>query len=216
MFCGKCGAENADDAQFCTGCGAKLNEGQETKSNASVVGDMNNKNRKVGMIAVAAVAVLVAALFVGLFGGRSYKKTVDKFITATFEADAESMFELLPEKMIDYALEEEGYDDDELDEFIDEGNEELEYAIEQIERYYGEDWKISHKIINVEDVKERSLKRLKDDYEDVGVKVSGAKTIEIELTITADETEASNSMEISVIKVGRSWYLDMVSMGNLF
>lgn len=216
MFCGKCGAKNADDAQFCTGCGAKLNGGQVTKSTASVVVDANNKNRKVGMIAVAVVAVLVVALFIGLFGGRSYKKTVDKFITATFEADAESIFELLPEKMIDYALEEEGYDDDELDELIDEANEDLEYQIKQIERYYGEDWKISYEIINVEDVKDRSLNSLKDDYEDVGVKVSAAKTIEIEFTITADETEISNSMEIAVIKVGRSWYLDMASMGSLF
>ena len=40
MFCGKCGAKNADDAQFCTGCGAKLNGGQVTKSTASVVVDL--------------------------------------------------------------------------------------------------------------------------------------------------------------------------------
>ena len=24
MFCGKCGAQNADNAEFCTNCGAKL------------------------------------------------------------------------------------------------------------------------------------------------------------------------------------------------
>lgn len=216
MFCGKCGTQNADDARFCTGCGAKLNEGQTVKSPASAVGDANNKNRKIGMIAVAVVVVLLVVLFVGLFGGRSYKKTVDMFITATFEADAETIFELLPEKMIDYALEDEGYDDDELDELIDEANEDLENQIRQIERYYGEDWKLSYEITNVEDVKDRTLRRLKNDYEDVGVKVSAAKTVEIEFTVKADETEISNSMEISVIKVGRSWYLDAASMGDLF
>ena len=27
MFCGKCGAKNADDATVCVECGAKLNNG---------------------------------------------------------------------------------------------------------------------------------------------------------------------------------------------
>ena len=48
------------------------------------------------------------------------------------------------------------------------------------------------------------------------MKVSAAKSVEVELTVTSDETESSNSLDVSLIKVGRSWYLDAMSMGNLF
>lgn len=216
MFCGKCGTKNADDAQFCTGCGAKLNGGQVVKNSTTVVVNPNDKNRKVGMIAVAVVAVIVIALIIALFGGRSYKTTVEKFVNATFEADAEAVFELIPEEMIDYALEEEGYDKDELDELIEETKEDLQDQIDDIERYWGEDWSISYEILNVKDVTGDDLDDLKDDFEDIDIKVSAAKTVEVELTIKAGETEASNSLDISLIKVGRSWYLDLESMGGIF
>lgn len=216
MFCGKCGVKNADDATFCTGCGAKLNGGQVTKNSTPVVVNSNDKNRKVGMIAVAVIAVIVIALIFTLFGGRSYKTTVEKFINAQFDADAEAIFELVPEKMIAYALEEEGYDEDELDEFIEEGNEELQDQLDYIERYLGEGWTVSYEILTVEDVTDDDLDDLKDDYEDIDIKVSVAKTVEVELTVKAGETETSNSLDISLIKVGRSWYLDLESMGGIF
>ena len=52
MFCGKCGAENQDNAEFCTNCGAKLNKGVKTNTVAVSLPNKNNKDRKVGMIAV--------------------------------------------------------------------------------------------------------------------------------------------------------------------
>ena len=60
------------------------------------------------------------------------------------------------------------------------------------------------------------MKDIKDAYEDADVEVSAAKNVEVELTVTADETESSNSLDISLVKIGRSWYLDMMSMGGLF
>ena len=69
---------------------------------------------------------------------------------------------------------------------------------------------------NAEDVTDDDLDDLKSNYEDINVKVSAAKTVEVEFTSKGDETEVSNSLEISVIKVDRSWYLDLYTMGNLF
>lgn len=216
MFCGKCGTKNDDDATFCTGCGAKLNGAQVVKNSTPVAVNPNDKNRKVGMIAVAVIAVIVIALIISLFGGRSYKATVEKFVNAQFDADAEAIFELIPEKMIAYGLEEEGYDDDELDEFIEEANEELQDQLDYIERYLGKDWTVSYEILTVEDVTGDDLDDLKDDYKDIDIKVSAAKTVEVELTVKAGETETSNSLDVSLIKVGRSWYLDLESMGGIF
>ena len=216
MFCGKCGEKNIDDATFCAGCGAKLNGGQSAKSDTFVEVNPSDKNRKVGIIAVVTVAVIVIGIIVALFGGRSYKATVKKFVNAQFDADAEAILELIPKKMVEYALEEEGYDDDELDEFIEEGNEELQDQLDYFEEYLGEDWNVSYEILSVEAVKGDALDDLKDGYGRIDIKVSAVKTLKIEFTIKAGETESSNSLDVSVIKVGRSWYLDLESMGSIF
>ena len=216
MFCGKCGVKNADDAAFCSACGAKLNGAQPVSDSAAVAVDQSDKNRKVGIIAVAVIAVLVIALAIGLFGGRSYKATVDKFIDAQFEGDLEAIFELVPDELIDYVMEEEGYDRDEFDEFLEEGQEELQEQLDVIKAFFGDDWEVSYEILEAEDVTGDDLKDLKEDYEDIDLKIKAAKTVEIELTFKAGEIETSESLEISLIKVGRSWYLDMESMGSIF
>lgn len=216
MFCGKCGAKNADNVEFCTNCGAKLNKGTVPKTTVAAVTNQNDKNRKVGMIAVGVAAVAVVILGIFLFGGRSYKATIEKFVDAQFDANAEAIFDLMPAKMIDYALEQDGYDSDDLDDLIDDANEDLQDQLDSLDRYLGEEWKVTYEIVDEENVKGDDLDDIKDAYEDADVKVSAAKNIEIELTVTADETESSNSLDVSVIKVGRSWYLDVMSMGNLF
>lgn len=216
MFCGKCGAKNTDNVEFCTNCGAKLNKSTSTRTAAVSLVTQNEKNRKVGMIAVAVIVVLVIILGVVLFGGRSYKATVKKFVDATFDADAKAIVDLMPEEIITYALEQEGYESGELNDFIDEGDEALQEQLDSLNGYLGEGWKISYNITDEEDVKGDDLDDVKDAYEDVDIKVSSAKNVEIVITVSGDETESSNTLDISLIKIGRSWYLDMMSMGNLF
>lgn len=216
MFCGKCGTKNADDAVFCAACGAKLNERTVNTGSTPISFDANNKNRKVGMIAVIIGLVAIIGIGVALFGGRGYKKTVNKYIKAQFDGDTKTIFKLMPDDVVDNMLEEDGYDKDELDKLIDEVGEDLEDYMDSIERYYGEGWKVSHEILAVEKVTGDELDDLKEEYEDTDVKVSAAKTVEVELTIKGEETEASTTVEIPVIKIGRSWYLDMLTMGSIF
>lgn len=215
MFCGKCGAQNADNAEFCTNCGAKLKKSSSEKK-VLTVPDQNDKNKKIGIIAVSVIVIIIAVIGSVLLGGRSYKATIEKFVDAEFKADAEAIFDLLPENMIDYALEQDGYDSDDLDDLIDDANETLQDQLDSLDSYLGEGWKISYEILDTEDIKGDDLDDIKDAYEDADVKVSAAKDVEIEITAKADETESSNSLDISLIKVGRSWYLDVMSMGDLF
>lgn len=201
MLCKKCGTENPDGAKYCSKCGKALNE----KSTAK-------KNREKGIVLALCVIVAVV-LLVYTLGGRSYKKTMDTFVTSQFAVDAQSIVELLPEKVLDKELEETGYSKTEL---VEETNDSLKKQVDYIDQYLGDDWKLSYKMTNVEDVTGDDLNDLKSNYEDINVKVSAAKTVEVEFTLKGDETEISNSLEVSVIKVDRSWYLDLYTMGNLF
>lgn len=201
MLCKKCGTENPDGAKYCSKCGKALNE----KSTAK-------KNREKGIVLALCVIVAVV-LLVYTLGGRSYKKTIDTFVTSQFAVDAQSIVELLPEKVLDKELEETGYSKTEL---VEETNDFLKKQVDYIDQYLGDDWKLSYKMTNVEDVTGDDLNDLKSNYEDINVKVSAAKTVEVEFTLKVDETEISNSLEVSVIKVDRSWYLDLYTMGNLF
>lgn len=201
MLCKKCGTENPDGAKYCSKCGKALNE----KSTAK-------KNREKGIVLAWCVIVAVV-LLVYTLGGRSYKKTIDTFVTSQFAVDAQSIVELLPEKVLDKELEETGYSKTEL---VEETNDSLKKQVDYIDQYLGDDWKLSYKMTNVEDVTGDDLNDLKSNYEDINVKVSAAKTVEVEFTLKGDETEISNSLEVSVIKVDRSWYLDLYTMGNLF
>lgn len=170
------------------------------------------KNREKGIVLALCVIVAVV-LLVYTLGGRSYKKTIDTFVTSQFAVDAQSIVELLPEKVLDKELEETGYSKTEL---VEETNDSLKKQVDYIDQYLGDDWKLSYKMTNVEDVTGDDLNDLKSNYEDINVKVSAAKTVEVEFTLKGDETEISNSLEVSVIKVDRSWYLDLYTMGNLF
>ena len=201
MLCKKCGTENPDGAKYCSKCGKALNE----KSTAK-------KNREKGIVLALCVIVAVV-LLVYTLGGRSYKKTIDTFVTSQFAVDAQSIVELLPEKVLDKELEETGYSKTEL---VEETNDSLKKQVDYIDQYLGDDWKLSYKMTNVEDVTGDDLNDLKSNYEDINVKVSAAKTVEVEFTLKGDETEISNSLEVSVIKVDRSWYLDLYTMGNPF
>lgn len=201
MLCKKCGTENPDGAKYCSKCGKALNE----KSTAK-------KNREKGIVLALCVIVAVV-LLVYTLGGRTYKKTIDTFVTSQFAVDAQSIVELLPEKVLDKELEETGYSKTEL---VEETNDSLKKQVDYIDQYLGDDWKLSYKMTNVEDVTGDDLNDLKSNYEDINVKVSAAKTVEVEFTLKGDETEISNSLEVSVIKVDRSWYLDLYTMGNLF
>ena len=201
MLCKKCGTENPDGAKYCSKCGKALNEKSPAK-----------KNTEKGIVLALCVIVAVV-LLVYTLGGRSYKKTIDTFVTSQFAVDAQSIVELLPEKVVDKALEETGYSKTEL---VDEANDSLKKQVDSLDQSLGDDWKLSYKMTNVEDVTDDDLDDLKSNYEDINVKVSAAKTVEVEFTLKGDETEVSNSLEISVIKVDRSWYLDLYTMGNLF
>ncbi len=219
MFCTHCGKENDYDAVYCIECGHEMIEASSKKINFKMP-DIKIKNKK----AVTAVAAVVLLVLVGsfVFGGRSYKKTIDMLVKyGNSELDVKLVFDkLIPSKVIDYALEDAGQSRSDYRKEVKKINEELQRNVEQIEDQYDVKWKnckVTYEITDTETLKGDDLADIKELYkEDIGLKVSGAKQVEIEVTLHLDDdTEITNSKDIDLIKVGKSWYLDIATMGGI-
>lgn len=219
MFCTNCGKENDNDAVYCIECGHEMNKSAVPKINLKMP-VLKIKNKK-NVTVVAAIIMLILAGSLA-FGGRSYKKTINLFVKYSIsEADVKMVFnKLVPSKVIDYALEDAGQSRSDYRREVKKINEELQENIEQIEKQYDVKWKnckVTYEITDSETLKGDDLDDIKELYkEDIGLKVSGAKQVEIEFTFHLDDdTEITNSMDIDLVKVGKTWYLDMPTMGGI-
>ena len=213
MFCGKCGSRIVDGSSSCQECGATVQIPQmQGGQDAVVLADINAKAkyRKIGMIAVAiatAVVLLIALLFCS---GRGYKTTVNRFIDSVFDADVKTLIKLLPKEAVEEIIEDEYYGDKK--DFIKDGEKSLKATMEFMKIMYGDKVKISHEITKVKDIKDDDLEDLQDAYDDEwDIKVSAAKRITVKVTIKGSNEESEEKMEIVVLKIGSSWYIDVES-----
>lgn len=214
MFCGKCGTKNDDNATFCVKCGEKLSNNQSAKSNSIIQlnskASTSAKNKKVGIVSVLIFAVLLIIAVFSLLGGRNYKETAKQFVAAIFEADASTIVDLLPKGTINAIIEEDEYDN--KTQMIDDLEEELQDNLDDMEQYLGDDWNVAYEVLKVENCSSEELKEIKEAYkEELNTKVSNAKFVEVEFTIKAGDIDESDTIDICVIKIGRSWYIDSMN-----
>lgn len=227
MFCRKCGTKNADNAKFCAACGAPMtpvNPGANPGANpAGGMGQGVPMQKKTGnhagiivIAAVVIVALLASFLFFGVgIGGRSYKKTIDQMVEAMNDGDLGEFVDLIPEDAIVYAMKQEGYEGSKKE------------LLKEAEDLLGEDWEdalgsvagavvdVDYEIKDKEDIKGDDLDYIKEQYKEADVKVSAAMKVNVKFTVKAFGLNNDTTQEVPLIKVGRSWYLDLASMGGL-
>lgn len=214
MFCGACGAKNPDGAAFCQSCGAPLREMQaEAVPQGGSAADSiqsSQRNKMIGIAAVAAAAIVVVFLAVNLLGGRGYESTVTKFLDASLDGDAETIISLLPDEMVDQALEELGYHPSDRDEAVEELNAALQSAAGSLKEALGDNLKVSYNVVSAEDLSASKLLELRQSYSVYDIDVDGAKEVDVEMTVTATALDLSGTytLTVPVVQVGRSWYLD--------
>lgn len=214
MFCGACGAKNPDGAAFCQSCGAPLREMQaEAVPQGGSAADSiqsSQRNKMIGIAAVAAAAIVVVFLAFNLLGGRGYESTVTKFLDASLDGDAETIISLLPDEMVDQALEELGYHPSDRDEAVEELNAALQSAAGSLKEALGDNLKVSYNVVSAEDLSASELLELRQSYSVYDVDVDGAKEVDVEMTVTATALDLSGTytLTVPVVQVGRSWYLD--------
>ena len=214
MFCGACGAKNPDGAAFCQSCGAPLREMQaEAVPQGGSAADSiqsSQRNKMIGIAAVAAAAIVVVFLAGNLLGGRGYESTVTKFLDASLDGDAETIISLLPDEMVDQALEELGYHPSDRDEAVEELNAALQSAAGSLKEALGDNLKVSYNVVSAEDLSASKLLELRQSYSVYDIDVEGAKEVDVEMTVTATALDLSGTytLTVPVVQVGRSWYLD--------
>lgn len=214
MFCGACGAKNPDGAAFCQSCGALLREMQaEAVPQGGSAADSiqsSQRNKMIGIAAVAAAAIVVVFLAFNLLGGRGYESTVTKFLDASLDGDAETIISLLPDEMVDQALEELGYHPSDRDEAVEELNAALQSAAGSLKEALGDNLKVSYNVVSAEDLSASKLLELRQSYSVYDIDVDGAKEVDVEMTVTATALDLSGTytLTVPVVQVGRSWYLD--------
>lgn len=214
MFCGACGAKNPDGAAFCQSCGAPLREMQaEAVPQGGSAADSiqsSQRNKMIGIAAVAAAAIVVVFLAFNLLGGRGYESTVTKFLDASLDGDAETIISLLPDEMVDQALEELGYHPSDRDEAVEELNAALQSAAGSLKDALGDNLKVSYNVVSAEDLSASKLLELRQSYSVYDIDVDGAKEVDVEMTVTATALDLSGTytLTVPVVQVGRSWYLD--------
>ena len=214
MFCGACGAKNPDGAAFCQSCGAPLREMQaEAVPQGGSAADSiqsSQRNKMIGIAAVAVAAIVVVFLAFNLLGGRGYESTVTKFLDASLDGDAETIISLLPNEMVDQALEELGYHPSDRDEAVEELNAALQSAAGSLKEALGDNLKVSYNVVSAEDLSASELLELRQSYSVYDIDVDGAKEVDVEMTVTATALDLSGTytLTVPVVQVGRSWYLD--------
>ncbi|MBR6595123.1 MAG: zinc-ribbon domain-containing protein [Oscillospiraceae bacterium] len=239
MFCTKCGAQNAPGSRFCGKCGAPLGAADNvhgTPQQPAAVGNAygapyqsaaggyaaaprpvrpatpsrSGGSRKGVLIAGIAAALVVVTLLgcwiFGVFGG-GYEGAVDDFMDALLDMDAEGVVDTVNEKVLRVYLDDDGYTKRELIREIDDDMEDAKEAIRE------NSIKLDYKIVYTEDMRGEDLEEVKEMYlDEYGVKITAAKIVEVEVTMKVEGYSDSMELELGVVEIGGSWYIDYESM----
>ncbi len=204
--CATCGTPLAEGAGFCTVCGTRV----EKKAAPKPAGGGLSKNAILGIIAGGAAAVLIGltVLLICLFSGNSETDVVNSYVKAMCTADSDAFLSLCHDDMLEYILDEGGYDD--VEELADAVEDNLQEMLDVMEKNYGDLEEYEYEIVKEKEYSDRKLKNLMeeiDDKYDLDLDISVAKTLEVEFVIYFEDEEVESEMEMTLVKINGDWYL---------
>ena len=214
MYCKKCGKQISDDSQFCCYCGARqtpiVNNTTINTSNKKTKIKIPLKNKKIiiGIIAV----VLACMIFGSIVKGRSIENTIDLFMEAINDMDAEKMIDTMSEDHVNYLINKTSGG---RAEYIKEGNQyllELKKGLlsEAGGGYSLDDISLDYEIVSVRDCIEEEIDKLNETLQEENIDpVNNVKQVTISLTLKAgtSEVKSYNDIDMQMMKVKNKWYL---------
>ena len=214
MYCTKCGKQISDDSQFCCYCGARqtpiVNNTTINTTNKKTKIKIPLKNKKIiiGIIAV----VLACMIFGSIVKGRSIENTIDLFMEAINDMDAEKMIDTMSEDHVNYLINKTSGG---RAEYIKEGNQyllELKKGLlsEAGGGYSLDDISLDYEIVSVRDCTEEEIDKLNETLQEENIDpVNNVKQVTISLTLKAgtSEVKSYNDIDMQMMKVKNKWYL---------
>lgn len=220
MICKNCGTENNKNANFCKNCGEKIESDQTENGRTKKKQRFGTKKER---IAGVVVALVLAAIFIGDeiwlktvypkmdlpgssdVGGTQiepqYMKVAEQCVESIITGNPDDFMELLSDEYYSGAKELMGYVlADEFQRYSEEMQDEFEDYEDMYFIYNG---------ISSEEVKGEALESLKEIYREGDCEISEARTVEVE--VKECRSGSSTTMEVPVVKISGTWYLDLES-----
>lgn len=232
MFCQKCGTENSDGAKYCKGCGQPMQQippvpptpvSMQTQLAPPIKKKSGGKKIVIALIILIAIggACFFGETQMGIFDTKKvsgktkqpeYMQTADEWIDCLVQGNAKGLIKLLPVKYVGKIV--DNFLGGDLESTIEEGLEsvisEYQDKWESYKKDYLEgfdDLDISHKAIKSTDVSGSSLKDIQSIYQILGIKVTDAKIVTVEVTVD-DHIE---DVDVPMVQVDKTWYVDVSS-----
>lgn len=153
-------------------------------------------DRKKGIIAVVAAVVGIALVGWLLFGERGYKATVEKFFEACMDGDVQGVFKLIPNDVIKSTVELQGYDKEDMQNFVNQTENELKGMLALGGVITG-DMDLDVDITGDNDITGEQLKTLQTEYKDeYNVKVKKAKIVYVNGSLNSSNFSRGQDLEI--------------------
>ena len=215
MYCTKCGKQISDDSQFCCYCGARQipivnNNTPINTANKKTKIKIPLKNKKIiiGIIVVVLACVIIRPMV----KGRSIENTIDLFMEAINDMDAEKMIDTMSEDHVNYLINKTSGG---RAEYIKEGNQyllELKKGLlsEAGGGYSLDDISLDYEIVSVRDCTEEEIDKLNETLQEENIDpVNNVKQVTISLTLKAgtSEVKSYNDIDMQMMKVKNKWYL---------
>lgn len=211
MYCTKCGKQISDDSQFCCYCGARqtpIVNNNTSNGKTKIKIPLKNKKIIIGIIA----AVLACMVIVPIAKGRSIENTIDLFMEAINDMDAEKMIDTMSEDHVNYLINKTSGG---RAEYIKEGNQyllELKKGLlsEAGGGYSLDDISLDYEIVSVRDCTQEEIDKLNETLQEENINpVNNVKQVTISLTLKAgtSEIKSYNDIDMQMMKVKNKWCL---------
>lgn len=163
------------------------------------------KNKKILIGAAVAVVVLIVVI---ILLSNAYKTPLNNYVDVMYKGKFDKIEKMAPKEYWDWF--EETYKKS-ADEYIDELKENKDDYMEELEEIYGDNIKVSYKITDKKELSKKKIENiaevLSDKYDIKESSVKKGYNLEYEMTVKGSEDDTETEGEITVIKIGMTWYL---------
>ena len=136
------------------------------------------------------------------------EKALDNYISVVCNGKVNKLEKLAPAEYWEYLEDENDVSMKDVEELMEEGNKTL---IRGLEDEYGDNIKVSYKILEKDDASSSDLDSMKDyiksNYDIPKKSVTDAVELEVELTVRGDDDEETGESTFYAVKVDEDWYI---------